>query len=326
MKKILLLSLLVFVACLGAAGYLNKSTRFGVISSLPSSASQNTERAAVNDLITLALNYSTTTANTWTQKQTFAAASTTDLSASNSLYLPFAGGLVGSDVNKKAYTISSSTVFGSATPGKVWMYADGGAGWYATSSSAGVTSISAGTGLNGGTITTSGTIDLKAYFATSTADVGGNILYYTTTNGTPAKIANVATTTASFSPAFATSSILGSLVGGSSGLISSVAQFSFTYATSTTWTGTTTIPIQQDILPETINGLRCSTSAGGGGTLNIQIGNGSASTTMVNASSTNNFNAFTANNIIAAGQQLSVDIGTPGTTPTKIVCTVKFTI
>jgi hypothetical protein len=49
-------------------------------------------------------------ANTWTAKQTFGAASTTDLSASNSFYLPFAGGLVYSDANKKATTIATSSV------------------------------------------------------------------------------------------------------------------------------------------------------------------------------------------------------------------------
>ena len=53
-------------------------------------------------------------------------------------------------------------------------------------SAASVTSIIAGLGLNGGTITTSGTISLKNYLATSTADTTGQILAFTSTNATPA--------------------------------------------------------------------------------------------------------------------------------------------
>jgi hypothetical protein len=109
----------------------------------------------------------------------------------------------------------------------------------------------------------------------------------------------------------------------SSGVLSSVTTPSFTYATSTAWTGTTTITLQQGINPWTLNGTRCQTDVG---TLNIQFGIGTASTTMLNASSTNNFNAFTANNSIAAGNTLKIDIGTPASAPTRINCTTKNTM
>lgn len=112
----------------------------------------------------------------------------------------------------------------------------------------------------------------------------------------------------------------------SAGTISQVLQPSFMYATSTTWTGTTTISLQEAAIATTINGVRCNTAHGGGGTLNIQFGNGTASTTMLNASSTNNFNAFTSNNAISAGNSLRVDIGTPASSPTQITCTVKTTM
>ncbi len=190
-----------------------------------------------------------------------------------------------------------------------------------------VTSITAGTGLNGGTITTAGTLAMVSYLATSTADVGGQVMYWNTTNGTPAKISSVATSTETRSVAFSSTGTVGSNVGGTSGTLSSVMQPSFTYATSTAWTGTTTIALQtNNQLAETLNGFSCNTATGGGtgGTLNIQFGTGAASTTMVNASSTANFNANTLS--IGANSKLLVTIGTPATTPTAIVCTTKLTI
>jgi hypothetical protein len=62
-------------------------------------------------------------------------------------------------------------------------------------SNATVSSVAGGTGLNGGTITTAGTLSLVSYLATSTADIAGQLLYWNTTNGTPAKISSVATST-----------------------------------------------------------------------------------------------------------------------------------
>jgi hypothetical protein len=51
-----------------------------------------------------------------------------------------------------------------------------------------VTSITAGLGLNGGAITTSGTVNLKSYIATSSAETANQIPAWTTTNGTPAQL------------------------------------------------------------------------------------------------------------------------------------------
>ncbi len=189
-----------------------------------------------------------------------------------------------------------------------------------------VTSIAFGDGLNGGTITTSGSVNLKSYFATSTTDTAGYVAYSNTTSGWPAKFSYVATSSQTLSSAFSSSGSFGNLISGSSGILSSVIQPSFTYATSTTWTGTTTIALQTNIqLAETLNGFSCNTGwPGAGGTLNIQFGTGVASTTLANASSTANFNANTLS--IAAGSRLLVTIGTPATTPTSINCTTKITI
>src|ERR1041385_841823 len=51
----------------------------------------------------------TYTANTWIALQTFAAASTTDISASNSVFVNFAGGLLYSGASKQVLTQATST-------------------------------------------------------------------------------------------------------------------------------------------------------------------------------------------------------------------------
>lgn len=121
-----------------------------------------------------------------------------------------------------------------------------------------------------------------------------------------------------FSPAFSTTNS-----------IKNVVERSFTYSTSTAWTGTTTIPLLQATIASTYSGFRCKTYITGnapGGTLNIQLGKYSASTTMATASSTNNYNAFSSNNTVAAGDSWYVDIGTPASSPMKINCTYQILI
>lgn len=61
-----------------------------------------------------------------------------------------------------------------------------------------VTSVVAGTGLNGGTITTVGTVSLKSYLATSSVPTVGGVAYWTGA-GTPSRLGSVATTTVSCS-------------------------------------------------------------------------------------------------------------------------------
>lgn len=109
-----------------------------------------------------------------------------------------------------------------------------------------------------------------------------------------------------------------------SNVFSNVIQPSVTYSTTTAWTGTTTIVLQQVTLAETLNGVRCMTLPGGS-TLNVQYGYGAGTTSMLTASSSNAFNAFTANNTPAAGNTLLVKIGTPASSPTDITCTSKIT-
>lgn len=83
-----------------------------------------------------------------------------------------------------------------------------------------VTQIIAGLGLSGGTITTTGRIDLLSYLATSTNETAGQLPYWSTTSGTPAKLHSVATTTLTLPSYMSYTGTLGSLVGGVSGTLS----------------------------------------------------------------------------------------------------------
>jgi len=56
-----------------------------------------------------------------------------------------------------------------------------------------VTSVAATNGIVGGAITTTGTLYLTNFLATSTGETDGQLPYWTTTNGTPAKLGSVAT-------------------------------------------------------------------------------------------------------------------------------------
>ncbi len=85
-----------------------------------------------------------------------------------------------------------------------------------------VTSITAGTGLNGGAITTSGTISLISYIATSSQETAGQVPYWTSTNGTPAKLGSIATTTISNGAGITFTGTPGTLIGGQNFTISIV--------------------------------------------------------------------------------------------------------
>jgi hypothetical protein len=100
--------------------------------------------------------------------------------------------------------------------------------------------------------------------------------------------------------------------------ISPYTYSSFTYATST-WTGTTTIPMEVGY-GEKWNSVRCFTNAG---TVNVDFYHGSSHLNLLNASTTVGLFGFTTNNTIADASKVQVDIGTPASSPTKITCTIK---
>jgi len=93
----------------------------------------------------------------------------------------------------------------------------------------------------------------------------------------------------------------------------------FTYATSTTWTGTTTIPLGISYTIERFVGVKCFTDVG---TLNVSFNDGTNRMNMFNASTTVGTVLLNVNNTHVVNEKRYVDIGTPATSPTKISCTI----
>jgi hypothetical protein len=97
---------------------------------------------------------------------------------------------------------------------------------------------------------------------------------------------------------------------------------SFSYSTSTAWTGTTTIPIGPAYTAQRWIGAKCFTDVG---TLGISFNDGSNRMNYIpTASTTVNEILFTTNNTFTSSEKRYVDIGTPVSSPTKIACTVTY--
>jgi len=94
---------------------------------------------------------------------------------------------------------------------------------------------------------------------------------------------------------------------------------SFTYATSTAWTGTTTIPLGPAYTAESWSGAKCFTDAG---TVWVSFGDGTNQMDNIQASTTVGTNTLTTNNTFTASEKRFVNVGTPASSPTKISCTV----
>ncbi len=85
--------------------------------------------------------------------------------------------------------------------------------------------------------------------------------------------------------------------------------------------GTTTVYIENVMLAETMQAIRCSTNAG---TVIVDVYQGSTHLVPIFiASSTNGRMALTANTALAAGNLLKVDIGTPASSPRYVQCTIQ---
>lgn len=96
---------------------------------------------------------------------------------------------------------------------------------------------------------------------------------------------------------------------------------SFTYATTSAWTGTTTIPFAPAWEAQTFSGAKCFTDAG---TLNVSLNDGTNRANLINASTTVGTNTYTTNNTFTASEKRYVDIGTPASSPTEISCTFRY--
>lgn len=142
---------------------------------------------------------------------------------------------------------------------------------------------------------------------------------YSTGGGT---IGSIATSAPSLSSAFSYTGTLGYFINGSSGTLKSVGNIDVRYiATTTTLFGTTTIPVEVGY-GDVFNTAKCYTDKG---TLNVQIGYGTASTTMFSASTAVSTATFSSNNTMTAGNKVVMDIGTPASSVAKIVCTINYT-
>lgn len=183
---------------------------------------------------------------------------------------------------------------------------------------------------------------IPTWVATSTNSCSGVSCSYNTGTWT-FSIANNAITTGLLAT-LAANSVLGNSTGGTANvaaiatsslytfsssfnagtnLLQGVSYFTFTVSTSTTWTGTTTIPLGPAYVGETWNGIMCFTDAG---TLNVDVYYAATHMTLLNASTTVGTFNWASNNTPAATNARKVDIGTPASSPHTISCTVKKTI
>lgn len=164
-------------------------------------------------------------------------------------------------------------------------------------SAASVTSITAGLGLNGGVITTAGTIALKSYIATSSAETANQIPVWSSTSATPA-----------------------TLSGGFSGYTLTSLLLSATNASTTQLTASTGLQIPNSSNPTpTISGyITQSTNA----PYQIHTGNNAAGTTVFDPRVAFTFGIATSTTWTGTTTAPSVPIPT-GLTWTSISCTVQ---
>lgn len=206
-----------------------------------------------------------------------------------------------------------------------------------------VTSITAGSGLNGGAITTAGTISLLSYISTSSSETATNVSVWASTAGTPAQLSggdttftftsatkklvflngtstNLSVTGSFFAPTTATvtatnanqvqvntTSASSSLAFGANQLFATTS-VSFMWSTTTpASTATDTIMIVLGPRGTTYNNMACRTT---GGTSTVAIGTGAATSTYYIAGpKTPTPTTLTANNSFEAWQSLFIAIG-----------------
>lgn len=113
--------------------------------------------------------------------------------------------------------------------------------------------------------------------------------------------------------------------GGSTAIFDQRRALTFSYATTTTWAGTTTLPAIPMPFAMTFNTVQCKTDAG---TLNIQVSYGQPATNlaMVPASTTMGTWTWLTNNTPPAATTTTFALGTPASSPTQISCTINGTV
>lgn len=92
----------------------------------------------------------------------------------------------------------------------------------------------------------------------------------------------------------------------------------FTYATSTAWTGTTTVALGPSYAAETWAGIKCFTDAG---TVQVSLTDGTNRMNWMNASTTVGTITLSTNNTFTAGEKRYAELGTPASSPKSLSCT-----
>jgi len=110
--------------------------------------------------------------------------------------------------------------------------------------------------------------------------------------------------------------------GGSVRTLSPVIFRSFGYATSS-FTGTTTLPLGPAGSSETWQYLKCFTDTG---TVQVSVYDGTNRMNFISASTTVGTTTLTTNNSFVSSETRYVDLGTPASSPTKVGCTAAITI
>ena len=93
------------------------------------------------------------------------------------------------------------------------------------------------------------------------------------------------------------------------------------YATSTAWTGTTTMLIGPAPAGMRFTKAYCETDTG---TVNVSLYDGTNRANMITASTTIGTFNFSTNNIFTEAESIRIDFGTPVSSPKNVVCTMKY--
>jgi hypothetical protein len=94
----------------------------------------------------------------------------------------------------------------------------------------------------------------------------------------------------------------------------------FRIATTTAWSGTTTIALGVNFVPETWTGVKCFTNTG---TLSLRFGDGTNKMDWVPVSTTVGEIVLSTNNTFTVNEKTYVEIGSPTSSPQEISCSVK---
>ncbi len=311
MKNYLVTAALIICFATGLVALkMQPQAQVGVVSTVNSSDQVSVLRLAVNDLITLATSFSTTTANTWTALQTFTSTATSTHAGG----IQIDGGgfqvstLTTSNCDLKADTVGNFYC-GSDSSASSTILADAN-----TWSTAGTTTYSGNVKVSGN-LQVSGTFFAPVQIVSSgDATINGALTVTGTTDLTGKLTLNAASST------FVTIADSLFLEGAR---ISKYEFIGFSYST-TTWVGTTTVLKTLAPFTGTIQDISCDLTAG---TLNAQMYvNSTAVTPMFSASTTAGTVTFSANNTFAKGDTIQLQLGTPASTPVSAPCTARTTV